>query len=78
MKNNREYCVDNKWVVPYNPFFSLKYGAHINVEAVNSVEAIKYLYKYVTKDRDNVAFTVEDDAGKEVPVHNEIETFLHT
>ena len=54
MKNSREYCIDNKWVVPYHPFFSLKYGAHINVEVVNSVEEIKYLYKYVTKGHDKV------------------------
>ena len=77
MKNNSEYCVDNKWVVPSNPFFSIKYGAHINVEAANSVEAIKYLYKYITKGHDKVTFTVEDDTGQEVPVHDEIETFLH-
>ena len=76
MKNNREYNVDNKWVVPYNPFLSLKYGAHINVEIVNSVEAIKYLYKYITKGN-NVTFTLESEEGQEQAVHEEIETFLH-
>ena len=39
-------CVmDNGWVVPYNPWLSQKYDAHINVEVVASVKAVKYLYK---------------------------------
>ena len=76
--HNREYNVDNKWVVPYNPFLSLKYGAHINVEIVNSVEAIKYLYKYITKDNDKVTFAVESEKGQEQAVHDEIGTFFHT
>ncbi|XP_065639622.1 uncharacterized protein LOC136072347 [Hydra vulgaris] len=35
--------VDNRWVVPYNPWLSKKYQAHINVEACMSVKAVKYL-----------------------------------
>ena len=77
MKNNTQYNVNNKWVVPYNPFLSLKYGAHINVKIVNSVEAIKYLYKYITKGHDKLTFTVEGEEGQEQAVHDEIETFLH-
>ena len=69
MRNNSEYCVDNQWVAPYNPFFSLKYGAHINVQVVNSVEAIKYLYKYVNKGHDKVTFTIQDDTGNERILH---------
>ena len=34
MKNNREYNVDNKWVVPYNSFLSLMYGTLIKIEMV--------------------------------------------
>ena len=78
MKNNREFNIDNKWVVPYNPFLSLKYGAHNNVELVNSVEAIKFLYKYITKGHDKVTFSVEGDETQELAVHDEIETFLHS
>ena len=64
MKNKREYNVDNKWVVPYSPFLSLKYGAHINVEIVNSVKAIKYMYKYISKGHNKVTFTVEGEKDK--------------
>lgn len=37
--------VDNRWVVPYNPFLLLKFDCHINVEHCNTVRACKYLFK---------------------------------
>ena len=37
--------LDNRWVVPYNPYLLLKYNAHINVEICSTVSAAKYLYK---------------------------------
>ena len=53
--------IDNRWVVPYSPFLSLRYNCHINVELCTSPKAAKYLYKYVTKghDRAMVATLVE-------------------
>ena len=39
--------VDNRWVVPYNPYLSWKYKAHINVEISASIKAIKYIHQYI-------------------------------
>jgi len=50
VKDGFEY--DNRWVVPYNPYLSAKYGAHINVEIATSITSVKYLYKYVYKGGD--------------------------
>ena len=36
--------VDNSFVVPYSPLLSLCYKAHINVEVLYLVQAVKYLY----------------------------------
>ena len=46
--------LDNRWVVPYNPYLLLKFNAHINVEICSTVSAVKYLYKYVYKGRDGL------------------------
>ena len=44
--------VANQWVAPYNPYLSLKYDAHVNVEVCGSVKSVKYLFKYVYKGHD--------------------------
>jgi hypothetical protein len=54
----RDRSVDNRWVVPYNPWLLLKYDCHINVEICSSIKSIKYLYKYVYKGPDRVAMEV--------------------
>ena len=62
--------VDNRSIVPYNPYLSKRYNAHINVEVcllLNntymkvccSVRAFKYLYKYVYKGGDRTTVAVE-------------------
>ncbi|KAI5447791.1 hypothetical protein KIW84_015297 [Lathyrus oleraceus] len=54
----KDRSVDNRWVVPYNPWLLLKYDCHINVETCSSIRSIKYLYKYVYKDPDRVDMEV--------------------
>ena len=55
--------LDNRWVVPYNPYLLLKFNAHINVEICSTVSAVKYLYKYVYKGHDRAI--IEFKAGGE-------------
>ena len=50
----RGQTVNNRWIVPYNPYLSKKYRCHINVEACSSVKACKkYLFKYIYKGNDH-------------------------
>jgi hypothetical protein len=45
--------IDNRWIVPYSPWFLWRYCSHINMECVISVRAINYIYKYVYKGHDH-------------------------
>lgn len=67
--------VDNRWIVPYNPYLSVKYGSHINLEACTSIKSVKYLFKYVYKGHDcaNVQITECNEL-----THDEIHTYLDT
>ena len=56
--NPNYFDVDNSWVVPYIPFLSLRYNAHINVEIVYSIKCVKYLYKYITKGQGRVIMDI--------------------
>jgi hypothetical protein len=67
--DGRQYCVgrhdvDNRWIVPYNPFLSAKYDCHINVETSVSFGSLKYVTKYIHKGPD--CATVEIFQGDEI------------
>ncbi|XP_022847592.1 uncharacterized protein LOC111370120 [Olea europaea var. sylvestris] len=51
--------LDNRWVVPYNPYLSAKFDCQINVEVCSSIKALKYLYKYVYKGHDRINCFIE-------------------
>jgi hypothetical protein len=57
--------------VPYNPYLSRKYRAHINVEVCASVQAVKYIHKYIYKGGDRATLRV-DQAD-----NDEISQYLH-
>lgn len=59
--------LDNRWIVPYNPYLCSKYSAHINVEIIcSSVTAVKYLYKYVYEGHDRVMASIQCDENNEI------------
>ena len=54
-----EKIIDNRWIVPYCPFLSLRYTAHINLECCASTKAVKYLTKYIHKGNDRAMIRSE-------------------
>ncbi|PIA31356.1 hypothetical protein AQUCO_05000025v1 [Aquilegia coerulea] len=54
----RGHLVDNRDVVPYNPYLSERFDCHINVEICASVMAVKYIHKYIYKDHDRTTMVV--------------------
>ena len=57
------FAYDNRWVVPYNPYLSWRYQAHINVEVCASVQAIKYIHKYIYKGSDRTTIQLQETAN---------------
>ena len=58
-QHNKEFVLDNRWIVPYSPYLSLRFNCHINVELCTSPLASKYLYKYVFKGVDRAMVRTE-------------------
>ena len=63
--------LDNRWVVPYCPWLSLRYDCHLNVEYCASVKSVKYLYKYTFKGGDRAAFGVQTNNRDEISRYQE-------
>ncbi|XP_022883840.1 uncharacterized protein LOC111400679 [Olea europaea var. sylvestris] len=63
----RGQILDNRWVVPYNPYLSAKFDCHINIEVCSSIKAVKYLYKYVYRCHDRINFCIDtNETNKEI------------
>jgi len=62
--------IENRRVVPYSPYLSLRYTAHINVEVCGSVKAVKYIHKSIYKSGDCATVILESD-------QDEITRYLH-
>lgn len=67
--------MDNRWVVPYNPFLLMRYNCHINVEACSSIKVVKYLFKYIYKGHDKASFACEQDIINDGGIINEIRQY---
>ena len=58
--------IDNRWIVPFNPYLLLKLDCHANVLIVSSVTSVKYIHKYQFKGPDRVLMKVEQGDKDEV------------
>nr|GEZ28953.1 hypothetical protein [Tanacetum cinerariifolium] len=56
-----KFTYDNKHVVPHNCYMLPKYKVHINVEWCNRSNAIKCLFKYLTKGPDRATIVVKEN-----------------
>ena len=73
--NVRGRYIDNRYVVPYNPYLTKKYNAHINVEVVTFMKSsIKYLYKYVFKGFDVASLSFRRNGAI---VRDEVKTYIN-
>ena len=66
--------IDNRWIVPYNPYLCQKYNYHINVEICSSIRSVKYLYKYVYKGPDCAMVSIINSQNEK----DEIIKYLNT
>ena len=58
--------VDDKWIIPYNPWLLRHMNCHLNLEICSSVKSIKYVLKYVHKGSDQATFQVTNPLSREV------------
>ena len=56
---NQKFTIDNRWVVPYNPYLMRHFSTQINIEVCSSVQAIKYIHKYMYKNSDCATIQVD-------------------
>ncbi|XP_074299006.1 uncharacterized protein LOC141630009 [Silene latifolia] len=59
----RKHRLDNRWVIPYNPYLLTLFDCHLNVEVCSTMHAVKYLYKYIYKGHDIISFSVTENDG---------------
>lgn len=60
-KHNISTLVDNRDVVPYNPYLSLKYGCHINIEFVTDLTMVKSILNYMYKKPDPAFLRIKNE-----------------
>jgi hypothetical protein len=71
----RNAKLDNKWVIPFNPSLLMLYNCHINAEICSSINAVKYLYKYIYKGPDGASCSVDKSNNGDKVVIDEIKRF---
>lgn len=61
----RDKFLDNRCIVPHNPYLIANFDCYINVEICSTIKTLKYLYKYIYKDHDCVTFNLIFEQGNE-------------
>ena len=64
-KGAKRRPVTDRDIVPYSPFLSLKYDAHVNADLCSTNHCVQYLFKYINKGGDR-AKNVVVEAGVKV------------
>ncbi|KAI9117841.1 hypothetical protein K1719_011256 [Acacia pycnantha] len=72
-------ALDNRFVVPYNHTLLSMFHARINVEKYNQSTAIKYLFKYISKENDRIVASIYETAqvGNPYRALDEIEQYYN-
>jgi hypothetical protein len=68
--------LDNRWVVPHNLQFLMRYDAHLNFEIVTSIKSVKYVFKYIFKGPDMATVAVGGATPGQQRMRDEIDDFL--
>jgi hypothetical protein len=71
----RNAKLDNRLVIPFNPYLLMLYNCHINVEICSSIKAVKYLYKYIYKGPDGASYSVDKSDNGDKVIIDEIKRF---
>ncbi|XP_073436565.1 uncharacterized protein [Dendrobates tinctorius] len=74
----RDVEVDSRSVVPYNPYLSQKYSAHINEKICSSIQTVKYIFKYMYKGHDAAIVQVNKVSNTGTYHWDEIKTYIDT
>ncbi|XP_064619467.1 uncharacterized protein LOC135482915 [Lineus longissimus] len=61
-----EIEIDNRWIVPFNPWLLRQMNCHTNVEICSSIKSIKYVLKYVNKGSDQAIFSIQNNDRDEI------------
>lgn len=63
--------IDNRYIVPYNPYLLMKYDCHICCDLVTAMAVVAYIYKYCYKGPDMAKARVLYD-GDEIEAYKSI------
>ena len=63
-------CLDNRYVVPYNPYILAKFNYRINFEVCTTVKSVKYNYEYVYKGYDSASVELDSGRDEQLKIYN--------